>query len=231
MENGQTADLALLIHFIAEIEAVERIRFMTSHPVEFSQNLIDAYATVPKLASHLHLPVQHGSDKILSAMKRNHTILEFKQKIRKLRAVRPDITISSDFIVAFPGETEDDFKKLMDLVKDVNFDQSFSFLYSKRPGTPAADIPDDTPIDVKKDRLKMLQDQLNHNANFISRQMVGSEQKVLVEGHSKKQDGLLSGRTDNNRFVNFEGDSSLIDTFITVKITDAQRHSLTGYIV
>lgn len=150
MENGQTADLALLIHFIAEIDGIERIRFTTSHPVEFSQNLIDAYATVPELANHLHLPVQHGSDRILINMKRNHTILEFKQKIRKLRAIRPDITISSDFIVGFPGETEEDFQKLLDLVKEINFDQSFSFIYSKRPGTPAADLPDDTPMEVKK---------------------------------------------------------------------------------
>ena len=231
MDSGQTGDLALLVHFIAEIDNVERIRFMTSHPVEFSQNLIDTFATVPKLANHLHLPVQHGSDKILTTMKRNHTILEFKQKIRKLRAIRDDITISSDFIVGFPGETDEDFQKLLNLVKEVNFDQSYSFLYSKRPGTPAADIPDTTPIEVKKARLQQLQDQLHCNAEIISRQMVGTTQKVLIEGPSKKHEGLLSGRTDNNRFVHFEGETSLIGTFLTVKITDAKRHSLTGYII
>ncbi|WP_119343285.1 tRNA (N6-isopentenyl adenosine(37)-C2)-methylthiotransferase MiaB [Facilibium subflavum] len=231
MASGETADLALLIHFIAEIDGVERIRFTTSHPVEFSDNLINAYAEVPKLANHLHLPVQHGSDRILTAMKRNHTILEFKQKIRKLRKIRPDITISSDFIVGFPGETEEDFNKLMDLVKDVNFDQSFSFIYSKRPGTPAANLPDDTPIEIKKERLKRLQEQLNHNAMVISRQMVGSIQPVLVEGVSKKDDQILAARTENNRIVNFSGDSSLIGQLVNVKITQANPHSLRGELV
>ena len=231
MASGDIADLALLIHFIAEIDGIERIRFSTSHPVEFSQNLINTYAQVPKLANHLHLPVQHGSDRILSAMKRNHAILEFKQKIRKLRQARADITISSDFIVGFPGETEDDFEKLMDLVKEVNFDQSFSFIYSKRPGTPAANLHDDTPIEVKKQRLKRLQDQLNHNAMLISRQMVDSTQCILVEGVSKKDDQVLAGRTENNRIVNFSGDPSLIGQLINVKITEAYLHSLRGELI
>ncbi|MFZ9036182.1 MAG: tRNA (N6-isopentenyl adenosine(37)-C2)-methylthiotransferase MiaB [Francisellaceae bacterium] len=228
MANGEVADLALLIHFIADIDGVERIRFTTSHPVEFSQTLIDAYGSVKKLANHLHLPVQHGSDRILTAMKRNHTILEFKQKIRKLRKIRPDITLSSDFIVGFPGETEEDFEKLMNLVKELNFDQSFSFIYSKRPGTPAANLEDNTPLDVKKDRLKRLQDQLNHNAYTISRQMVGSTQRILVEGASKKDAAILAGRTENNRIVNFSGDKSLIGQLIDVRIIEAHPHSLRG---
>lgn len=231
MENGQVADLALLIHFIAEIDGVDRIRFQTSHPVEFSQNLIDAYGSVPELANHLHLPVQHGSDRILVNMKRNHTILEFKQKIRKLRAIRPDITISSDFIVGFPGETEEDFEKLMKLVKDIHFDHSFSFLYSKRPGTPASDLPDDTPLEVKKERLQRLQDLLKNNALIISRQMVDSVQNLLVEGKSKKSATTLVGRTENNRIVYFEGDDSLLGNFINVKITEASPNSLKGELV
>ena len=228
MENGQVADLALLIHFIAEIDGVDRIRFQTSHPVEFSQNLIDAYGSVPELANHLHLPVQHGSDRILINMKRNHTILEFKQKVRKLRAIRPDITISSDFIVGFPGETEEDFEKLMKLVKDIHFDHSFSFLYSKRPGTPAADLPDDTPLEVKKERLQRLQDLLKNNALIISRQMVDSVQSLLVEGRSSKTAGVLVGRTENNRIVYFAGDESLLGNFVNVKITEASPNSLKG---
>lgn len=231
MENGQIADLALLIHFIAEIDGVDRIRFQTSHPVEFSQNLIDAYGSVPELANHLHLPVQHGSDRILTNMKRNHTILEFKQKIRKLKALRPDITISSDFIVGFPGETEQDFQKLMDLVKDIQFDNSFSFIYSKRPGTPAADLPDDTPTEVKKERLARLQALLKSNAQIISRQMVGTEQNILVESKSKKSDNVLAGRTENNRIVNFIGDESLIGKFTKIKITEAHPNSLKGELI
>lgn len=231
MENGQIADLALLIHFIAEIDGIDRIRFQTSHPVEFSQNLIDAYGSVPELANHLHLPVQHGSDRILTNMKRNHTILEFKQKIRKLKALRPDITISSDFIVGFPGETEEDFQKLMDLVKDIQFDNSFSFIYSKRPGTPAADLPDDTPMEVKKERLARLQALLKSNAQIISRQMVGTVQNILVESKSKKSDNVLAGRTENNRIVNFIGDESLIGNFIDIKITEAHPNSLKGELI
>ncbi|QLE79955.1 tRNA (N6-isopentenyl adenosine(37)-C2)-methylthiotransferase MiaB [Francisella sp. Scap27] len=231
MENGQIADLALLIHFIAEIDGVDRIRFQTSHPVEFSQNLIDAYGSVPELANHLHLPVQHGSDRILTNMKRNHTILEFKQKIRKLKALRPNITISSDFIVGFPGETEEDFQKLMNLVKDIQFDNSFSFIYSKRPGTPAADLPDDTPMEVKKERLARLQALLKSNAQIISRQMVGSVQNILVESKSKKSDNVLAGRTENNRIVNFIGDESLIGKFIDIKIIEAHPNSLKGELI
>jgi tRNA-2-methylthio-N6-dimethylallyladenosine synthase len=231
MASGDTADLALLIDFIAAIDGVERIRFTTSHPVEFSDNLINAYAEVPQLANHLHLPVQHGSDRILAAMKRNHTILEFKQKIRKLRKVRPNIAISSDFIVGFPGETEEDFEKLINLVKEVHFDQSFSFIYSKRPGTPAANLPDDTPIEIKKERLRRLQDQLNHNAMVISREMVDSTQRILVEGISKKDDAILAGRTENNRIVNFAGDSSLIGHLVDVKIVEALPHSLRGEMI
>lgn len=231
MENGQIADLALLIHFIAEIDGVDRIRFQTSHPVEFSQNLIDAYGSVPELANHLHLPVQHGSDRILTNMKRNHTILEFKQKIRKLKALRPDITISSDFIVGFPGETEEDFQKLMNLVKDIQFDNSFSFIYSKRPGTPAADLPDDTPMEVKKERLARLQALLKSNAQIISRQMVGTVQNILVESKSKKSDNVLAGRTENNRIVNFIGDESLIGKFIDIKIIEAHPNSLKGELI
>lgn len=230
MASGNTADLALLIHYIAEIDAIERIRFTTSHPVEFSDNLINAYAEVPKLANHLHLPVQHGSDRILSAMKRNHTILEFKQKIRKLRQVKPNITISSDFIVGFPGETEEDFEKLIDLVKTIHFDQSFSFIYSKRPGTPAANLIDNTPLAVKKERLQRLQTLLNHNAITISRKMVGSTQRILVEGVSKKNKAILAGRTENNRIVNFQGDKHLIGQFVNVNITHAKPHSLDGEI-
>lgn len=230
MASGNTADLALLIHYIAEIDAIERIRFTTSHPVEFSDNLINAYRQVPKLANHLHLPVQHGSDRILSAMKRNHTILEFKQKIRKLREVKPDITISSDFIVGFPGETEEDFEKLIDLVKTIHFDQSFSFIYSKRPGTPAANLADNTPLAVKKERLQRLQTLLNHNAITISRKMVGSTQRILVEGISKKNKAILAGRTENNRIVNFQGDKHLIGQFVNVNITNAKPHSLDGEI-
>ena len=230
MASGNTADLALLIHYIAEIDGIERIRFTTSHPVEFSDNLINAYAEVPKLANHLHLPVQHGSDRILSAMKRNHTILEFKQKVRKLRQVKPDITISSDFIVGFPGETEEDFQKLMDLVKEIHFDHSFSFIYSKRPGTPAANLADNTPVSVKKERLQRLQGLLSHNAMTISRQMVGSTQRILVDGVSKKNKAVLAGRTENNRIVNFQGNTNLIGQFIDISITGAKPHSLDGEI-
>jgi tRNA-2-methylthio-N6-dimethylallyladenosine synthase len=230
MSNGAIADLAMLIHFLSSIDNIERIRFTTSHPVEFSDNLINTYSEVEELANHLHLPVQHGSDKILAAMKRNHTTLEFKQKIRKLRKIRPDITISSDFIVGFPGETDADFEKLLAFVKDIDFDQSFSFIYSKRPGTPAADLHDDTPMQVKKERLNKLQALLNLNSLNISRRMVGSIQKVLVEGTSKKDINIIAGRTENNRIVNFTGSHELIGSFIKVKITDALTNSLKGEI-
>ena len=228
MDDGDVADLALLIHYVAAIDGIERIRYTTSHPVEFSDNLIDAYATVPELVSHLHLPVQSGSDRILSMMKRGHTALEYKHKINKLRKVRPDISLSSDFIIGFPGETDADFKATMKLIEDVGFDTSFSFIYSQRPGTPAAFMPDNIPAAIKKERLKILQDKLLDQAARISRQMVGSSQRVLVEGFSRKSDSELSGRTENNRVVNFEGPDELIGSFVQVEITAALNNSLRG---
>lgn len=231
MANGDTADLALLINYIATIEGVGRIRYTTSHPVEFSNNLIEAYGEVPELANHLHLPVQHGSDRILAQMKRGHTILEFKQKIRKLKKIRPDITISSDFIVGFPGETDEDFEKLLSFVKEVDFDQSFSFIYSKRPGTPAANLIDETPMEVKKERLKKLQETLSNNALRISRRMVDSTQRILVDGVSKKDATQLMGRTENNRVVNFSGSMNLMGQFVNVRITEALPNSLRGEII
>jgi len=228
MHDGETADLATLIYYVAEIDGIDRIRFTTSHPVEFTDSLIQAYAEVPKLASYLHLPVQHGSDRILAAMKRGHTTLEYKQKIRKLREARPGISLSSDFIVGFPGETERDFEKLMDLIADVGFDQSFSFVYSARPGTPAASLDDETPLEVKKQRLQILQARINQQAMDISRAMVGSTQRVLVEKLSKKSERQVSGRTENNRWVNFDANPALIGQFVDVVITEALPNSLRG---
>jgi tRNA-2-methylthio-N6-dimethylallyladenosine synthase len=228
MHDGEIADLATLIYYVAEIDGIDRIRFTTSHPVEFTDSLVQAYAEVPKLACYLHLPVQHGSDRILAAMKRGHTVLEYKQKIRKLRAARPDISLSSDFIVGFPGETDGDFEKLMDLIADVGFDQSFSFVYSARPGTPAASLADDTPLELKKQRLQVLQSRINQQALEISRGMVGTTQKVLVEKLSKKSDRQVSGRTENNRWVNFDADESVIGQFVDVLITEALPNSLRG---
>jgi tRNA-2-methylthio-N6-dimethylallyladenosine synthase len=228
MHDGTTADLALLIHYVAAIEGVERVRFTTSHPVEFSQNLIDAFGEVPELADYLHLPVQSGSDRILSLMKRGHTILEYKQKIRRLRERRPDISLSSDFIVGFPGETERDFQDTMDLIRELGFDQSFSFIFSARPGTPAASLPDDLPLEVKKDRLMRLQALVNEQAAQISRAMIGSTQRILVEGESKKSPDQLAGRTENNRVVNFDGHPRLTGQFADVVITEALSHSLRG---
>ncbi len=228
MHDGQTADLATLIYYVAAIEGIERIRFTTSHPVEFTDSLIQAYAEVPKLASYLHLPVQHGSDRVLAQMKRGHTALEYKQKIRKLREARPGISLSSDFIVGFPGETDKDFEQLMHLVADVGFDQSFSFIYSARPGTPAANLEDDTPLEVKKQRLQVLQARINQQAMAISLAMVGTTQRVLVERVSKKSDRQVSGRTENMRWVNFDGDASLIGEFVDVAITEALPNSLRG---
>ena len=228
MHDGEIADLATLIYFVAEIDGIDRIRFTTSHPVEFTDSLVQAYAEVPKLASYLHLPVQHGSDRILAAMKRGHTVLEYKQKIRRLREARPGISLSSDFIVGFPGETDSDFEKLMDLIKDVGFDQSFSFVYSARPGTPAASLADETPLDVKKERLQILQSRINQQALDISRSMVGSTQRVLVEKLSKKSEHQVSGRTENNRWVNFDADPSVIGQFVDVVITEALPNSLRG---
>jgi tRNA-2-methylthio-N6-dimethylallyladenosine synthase len=226
--DGRYADLGFLIHAIAEIDGIGRIRFTTSHPLEFSDSLVEAYANVPQLANFLHLPVQSGSDRILSAMKRGYTALEFKQKIRKLRAVRPDICISSDFIVGFPGETDADFDKTMKLIDDVGFDQSFSFIYSKRPGTPAANLTDDTPDEVKHARLERLQTVLNTNAKAISEAMVGSVQRVLVERPSRRDPHELTGKTENMRSVNFPGHSRLIGHFVDLTITEAMTNTLRG---
>lgn len=226
MHDGQIADLALLIHFIAAIEGVERIRYSTSHPTVFSDNLIQAYAEEPKLANHLHLPVQSGSDRILAAMKRNYTTLEFKSKIRKLRQVRPDISISSDFIIGFPGETNEDFDYTMKLIADIGFDTSYSFIYSARPGTPAANLPDDVSMEVKKQRLSLLQNRILQNAQQISRQMVGTEQSILVTGPSKKDPAKLSGRTENNRVVNFTAPAECMGRIVKVNITEALPNSL-----
>ncbi|ARU55941.1 tRNA-i(6)A37 thiotransferase enzyme MiaB [Oleiphilus messinensis] len=227
--DGDIADLAELITVIAAIDGIDRIRFTTSHPVEFTDALIDVYSTVPELVSHLHLPVQSGSDRILAAMKRGHTALEYKSKIRRLRSIRPDISISSDFIIGFPGETEKDFEATMKLINDIGFDISFSFVYSARPGTPASDLPDDTPESDKKQRLAILQQRINQNAQDIARKMVGSVQRVLVTGHSKKDPGELQGRTENNRVVNFrELDTSIIGKFVDVEIMEALPNSLRG---
>ena len=226
--DGDTADLALLIHYVAAIDGIDRIRYTTSHPVEFSDNLIEAYAAVPELVNHLHLPIQSGSDRVLSMMKRGHTALEYRHKINKLRKIRPDISMSSDFIIGFPGETEADFNATMKLIDDVGFDSSFSFIYSARPGTPAAFMPDNVDMETKKQRLRLLQDRLLEQANRISRDMVGSRQRILVEGYSRKSDRELSGRTENNRVVNFAGPDELIGQFAEVEITRALNNSLKG---
>ena len=229
--SEEKADLALLIEYIAEIPGIERIRYTTSHPRELSQRLIDVYAKTPKLVSHLHLPVQSGSDRVLAAMKRGYTALEFKSLVRKLRVARPDLSLSSDFIVGFPGETAEDFEKTMKLIEDVRFDASFSFIYSPRPGTPAAELADDTPAEVKLERLQRLQQRIDALAQEVSQAMVGSVQRVLVEGLSKKDERELAGRTDNNRIVNFEGQARLTGRFVDVRITAALPHSLRGEIV
>ncbi|MFZ2235707.1 MAG: tRNA (N6-isopentenyl adenosine(37)-C2)-methylthiotransferase MiaB [Dokdonella sp.] len=231
MHGGGLADLGLLIQAMAEIDGVGRIRFTTSHPMEFSDSLIDAYASVPQLANYLHLPVQSGSDRILAAMKRGYTALEFKQRIRKLRAVRPDITVASDFIVGFPGETDADFDKTMKLIDDIGFDHSYSFIYSARPGTPAATLADDTPLEVKKQRLQRLQEAINTNANAIAQSMMGSVQSVLVEGPSTRDANELSGRTENMRKLNFAGPMRLVGQFVDVRVTEVMTNSLRGRIV
>ncbi len=228
MHDGSIADLATLIYYVAVIDGIDRIRFTTSHPVEFTDSLVQAYAEVPKLASYLHLPVQHGSDRVLAAMKRGHTVLEYKQKIRKLRKARPDISLSSDFIVGFPGETDSDFEALMNLIAEIGFDQSFSFIYSARPGTPAAGLADETPMAIKKQRLSILQARISQQAMQISRRMVGTTQRVLVERISKKSDRQVAGRTENNRWVNFDADPSSIGDFVDVLITEALPNSLRG---
>jgi tRNA-2-methylthio-N6-dimethylallyladenosine synthase len=227
--DGEIVDFAELLHFVARIPGIDRIRYTTSHPVEFSDALIDAYAEIPQLVDHLHLPVQSGSDRILAAMKRGHTVLEYKSKIRRLRRIRPDISLSSDFIVGFPGETEADFAATMKLIEEVGFDTSFSFVYSARPGTPAADLPDDTDEAVKKQRLQILQARINQQAQAISRRMVGRRERILVTGTSKKDPGQLQGRTENNRVVNFAcADSGLIGQFAEVEILEALPNSLRG---
>ncbi len=231
MHNGEIADLALLVAYVAAIDGIERIRYTTSHPIELSDSLIQAYAEVPKLVSHLHLPVQSGSDRILMLMKRGHTAAEYKEKVRRLRELRPDLSLSSDFIVGFPGETEEDFQATMDLIEEVGFDHSFSFIYSPRPGTPAATFPDDVPHEVKQKRLSTLQQRINEMAQEISRRMVGSVQRVLVERPSRKDANVLSGRTENNRVVNFAGKHDLIGRFVQIRITEALPNSLRGEIV
>ncbi len=229
--EGDLIDLATLITYVAAIEGIDRIRYTTSHPVEFNQNLIDTYASVPELVSHLHLPVQHGSDRILALMKRNHTVLEYKSIIRKLRAIRPKISISSDFIVGFPGETDKDFEDTMNLINEIGFDHSFSFIYSARPGTPAADLKDETPMDVKRQRLAILQDRILQHANGISAAMVGTVEPVLVTGVSKKDPAELQGRTENNRVVNFSADGAdVIGQIVDMTIVDALPNSLRGEI-
>jgi tRNA-2-methylthio-N6-dimethylallyladenosine synthase len=231
MDDGTACDLATLIRFVARVPGIERVRFTTSHPVEFTDALIAAYAEVPKLANYLHLPVQSGSDRILSQMKRGYTSLEYKQKIRRLKAARPGISISSDFIVGFPGETDRDFEQTMNLIAEVGFDQSFSFIYSRRPGTPAASLPDDVPREVKQQRLAILQRRINQQAQEISNGMVGSMQRVLVERRSKKDSAQLAGRTENMRWVNFDGPASLLGGFADLLITEALPNSLRGRLV
>ena len=228
MSDGALVDLATLIHHVAAIAGVERIRFTTSHPVEFTDSLIEAYANVAQLANHLHLPVQSGSDRILSLMKRGYTALEFKEKVRKLRQVRPDISVTSDFIIGFPGESERDFNATLALVRDMDLDQSFSFLYSRRPGTPAASLPDEVEPEVKQERLSRLQAQLEGQASAISERMVGTVQRVLIERTARKNAHELAGRTENNRWVNFAGPSHLINQFVDVVITELRAHTLRG---
>ena len=231
LDGGDTVDFAFLLQAVAALDGIERLRYTTSHPMEMTQNLIDVYATTPKLVSHLHLPVQSGSDRILAAMKRHHTALEYKSIVRRLRAVRPDICITSDFIVGFPGETEQDFEATMKLIDEVGFDNSFSYLYSPRPGTPAAEIRDDTPHEVKAARLKRLQDRIMEQEEGVAQSMLGSVQRVLVEGLSKKDAQELAGRTDNNRVVNFSGTRDMLGCFAMVKITQVVRHTLRGELI
>ncbi|MEX0731579.1 MAG: tRNA (N6-isopentenyl adenosine(37)-C2)-methylthiotransferase MiaB [Aquisalimonadaceae bacterium] len=231
MVDGTTADLALLVNFIAAIDGIDRIRYTTSHPVEFSDSLIEAYREVPELVDHLHLPVQSGSDFVLKLMKRGHVIADYVDKIRRLREIRPDISISSDFIIGFPGEDDDAFEETMQLVEEIGFDQSFSFIYSARPGTPAASLADSTPMTVKKARLQRLQAAIDASARRISQAMVGTRQRVLVDGYSKKTTNDIAGRTENNRVVNFPGHPRLIGRFVTVRITEALSNSLRGELI
>lgn len=228
MHDGEIADLALLISYVAAIDGIDRVRYTTSHPVEFSDRLIQTYAEVPELVSHLHLPVQSGSDRILALMKRGHTALEYKDKIRRLRETRPDISLSSDFIIGFPGETDADHQATMDLIEDVGFDQSYSFIFSPRPGTPASSLPDDVPSEEKKHRLAELQVRISGMAGKISQEMIGSVQRILVERPSRKDPSKFAGRTENNRVVNFHGTEDLIGQFVDVRITEARPNSLRG---
>jgi tRNA-2-methylthio-N6-dimethylallyladenosine synthase len=228
LPDGESADFALLLAQVAKVEGIERIRYTTSHPLEFTQRLIDAYAKLPKLVSQLHLPVQSGSDKVLAAMKRGYTAMEYRSIVRRLRAARPEISLSSDFIVGFPGETEADFEQTMKLVDEVRFDGSFSFIYSKRPGTPAANLPDATPHAVKLQRLQRLQRRVQEHYEAYSRAMVGTRQRVLVEGPARKDEAELAARTENNRIVNFAGPASLIGRYVDVEVTHALPHSLRG---
>ncbi len=230
MDDSELADLAFLINIVAQIEGIDRIRYTTSHPVEFSDSLIEAYAEVPELVSHLHLPIQSGSDKILGLMKRGHMAIEYKSKIRKLREIRPDISISSDFIIGFPGENDQDFKDTMDLINNIGFDKSFSFIYSARPGTPAGNFADDVDMQVKKDRLTQVQKAIDDSTEIISKSMIGSVQKVLVENKARKDDNMF-GRTENMRNTHFQGDESLVGQIVNVKITDARGNSLIGELV
>jgi tRNA-2-methylthio-N6-dimethylallyladenosine synthase len=225
-EDGERADLAELLEYVAEIPGIERIRYTTSHPREFTQRLIDAYSKLPKLVSHVHLPVQSGSDRVLAAMKRGYTVLEYKAIVRRLRAARPDLSITSDFIVGFPGETQGDYDATLALVDEVGFDGSFCFLYSPRPGTPAAALSDETPHEVKLARLQRLQQKVEAQARAVSERMIGTRQRILVEGAAKKNRDELAGRTDNNRTVNFSGASRLVGEFVDVTITSALPHSL-----
>ncbi len=231
MADGEMADLAVLMHAIRTIDGIDRIRFTTSHPNEMTQSLIDCYAEIPELVSHLHLPIQSGSDRVLAMMKRNHMVIEYKSTIRKIRALRPDLSLSGDFIVGFPGETCDDFKETLALVEELNYDRSFSFIYSERPGTPAASFPDEEPLEKKKRRLFMLQELLNKQTAAIGKAMIGSVQRVLVERLSRNSFEQVAGRTENNRVVNFDGSPELIGQFVDVEITEALNNSLRGVVV
>lgn len=231
MEDGEIADFALLIEYVAEFPQIERIRFVTSHPKEFTQRLIDCYAKVPKLVNHLYLPAQHGSDRILSAMKRGYTAIEYKSVLRRLKHVRPEMSVSSDFIVGFPGETDEDFNALMKLIDDVGFDNSFSFIFSPRPGTPAANLADDTPAELKLRRLQTLQAVIDANTKKYSNAMIGTVQRILVDGPSVKDPNALQGRTENNRVVNFAGGKELIGTLVNTRITESYNYSLRGELI
>ena len=230
-DTAEIADFALLLEYVADIPGIERLRFTTSHPNEFTPRLIEAYARIPKLANHLHLPVQHGSDRILMAMKRGYTAMEYRSTVKKLRAIRPDLAMSSDFIVGFPGETEDDFARMMKLIDDIGFDNSFSFVFSPRPGTPAANLHDETPGDVKLRRLHQLQAVINANIKTISEQRVGTVQRILVEGASKRDAEELMGRTECNRVVNFAGQPRLVGQMVDVTITEAKAYTLRGEVL